>query len=348
MRNFTPNILALLASLIVSVVLSIVLLLIDYYSIDKFPAWHYLIVFSASFLITFLVIRNILRDFIYNKIKLIYKTIHELKSSREYTSQNLNLNSDVFKDVNREVLSWAADKRNEIEQLKQLEQYRREFVGNVSHELKTPVFNIQGYILTLLDGGMDDPKINKDYLKRAANSVERMISIIEDLQDISQLEAGELNLYFDKFDVVSLAKDLFEGLKMKADMAKIRLVFKENYDKPIYVMADKDRIRQVFTNLLVNSMKYGNDGGTTEIRFFDMDENILVEIADNGIGIEKQHLPRLFERFYRVDKGRSRNQGGTGLGLAIVKHIIEAHKQTINVRSTPGVGSTFSFTLKKA
>jgi len=228
-----------------------------------------------------------------------------------------------------------------------LEAYRREFVGNVSHELKTPIFNIQGYILTLLDGGLQDETINLDYLTRASKSVERMISIIEDLDAISQMETGELSLYFEKFDIVALVYELFLGMEMKASSRKINLKFAENYSRAINVSADKNHIRQVITNLIVNSIKYGKNDGTTQVKFTDLYQHVVIEISDNGMGIAKHHLPRIFERFYRVDKGRSRDHGGTGLGLAIVKHIIEAHNQTIDVKSTEGEGTTFIFTLKK-
>ncbi|MES2836408.1 MAG: ATP-binding protein [Bacteroidota bacterium] len=348
MKNQSPSNIALLSSLVVGFVISLIFSALVYFFTNQMQWWLPLVFFALSFLICFGIFSYILREFIYDKIRLIYKNIHELKSTKDFTSKNVDISKDIFKEVDKEVVRWAEDKKNEIEELKKLEIYRREYIGNVSHELKTPIFNIQGYILTLLEGGLEDPNINRDYLQRSSRSVDRMISIIEDLETISQLEANELQLYMDKFDIVQLAKDVFRGLEMRAETRNIKLVFNQNYDKPIKVYADKDRIRQVFTNLIVNSIKYGKEDGLTEVRFYDMDQNILVEVSDNGPGISKQHLPRLFERFYRVDKGRSRDQGGTGLGLAIVKHIIEAHQQTINVRSTEGVGSTFSFTLKKA
>jgi two-component system phosphate regulon sensor histidine kinase PhoR len=243
-------------------------------------------------------------------------------------------------------LAWAEDRKDEIERLKKLEVYRKEFLGNVSHELKTPIFNIQGYVLTLLDGGLEDPSINRNYLERAEKSIDRMITIVDDLEAISQLETGELQIDQERFDIVALAKDVADAQEMKATARGIILTFPED-SKPIFVYGDRFRIRQVFVNLIVNSVKYGKEYGETKIRFYDVGENIVIEIADNGIGIEKQHLARLFERFYRVDKSRSREQGGTGLGLAIVKHIIEAHGQTINVMSTEGAGTVFTFTLKK-
>jgi two-component system phosphate regulon sensor histidine kinase PhoR len=261
---------------------------------------------------------------------------------------DLTLDKDIISKVNEEVTEWAQDRRQEIEELKKLEAYRREFIGNVSHELKTPLFNIQGYILTLLDGGLDDPTINKEYLERSSKNIERMISIVEDLEVISRFETGEMKLDMINFDIVELSTDVIELLEVKAKKKNIRLNLAREYEKPLFVNADKERIRQVLINLVDNSIKYGTDGGKTKVGFFDMDENILIEVTDNGLGVDSKDIPRLFERFFRVDKSRSREQGGSGLGLAIVKHIIEAHHQTINVRSTIGVGTTFAFTLQKA
>lgn len=250
-------------------------------------------------------------------------------------------------NLNKEILAWADDRKDEIDRMKKLEVYRKEFLGNVSHELKTPIFNIQGYVLTLLDGGLEDENINRDYLMRAERSVDRMITIVDDLEAISQLETGELQLEPERFDIVALSKDILDAQEMKATGKGIILSLGEGGSKPIFVYADRFRIRQVLTNLVVNSVKYGKEYGETRIDFYDRGETILIEVTDNGIGIGKEHLPRLFERFYRVDKSRSREQGGTGLGLAIVKHIIEAHDQTISASSTEGEGTTFSFTLAK-
>jgi two-component system phosphate regulon sensor histidine kinase PhoR len=347
MKKLTPGNIVLLCSLVVYMLVGILSLVFQYVFNDTIN-WGFSFLLSASsFVACYLLLRVILRRFIFERIKLVYRSIHDLKTGNLPVRKEVNMDEDVFHDVDTEVQAWAEFNRNEIEQLKKLEIYRREFVGNVSHELKTPIFAIQGYILTLLDGGLEDKTININYLQRAASNVDRMISIVEDLESISQLDAGQLKLYPEKFDVVALAKEVVMALEMKAESRGVKLVFREEYE-PIRVTGDKEKIRQVFTNLIVNSIKYGKEQGTTELRFYDMDENILVEIADDGIGIAKHHLPRLFERFYRVDKGRSREEGGTGLGLAIVKHIIEAHNQTINVRSTEGVGSTFAFTLRKA
>lgn len=299
------------------------------------------------FLIVFFIIRYSVENFIYEKIRVIYKTIHQFKKSTQEPKKP-SLGRDAIEKVNQEVMRWQKDTHQQIEDLKQRAQYRREFIGNVSHELKTPVFNIQGYILTLLDGAVEDPQINKKYLERTEASVNRLINIVEDLEDISQLESGSLKLKQDRFDVAKLAREIVDQLEMKAQKKGIRLFFRKKYDSPINVIADHQRIRQVFTNLIDNSIKYGSPRGSTKISFFDMHDHILCEVTDNGPGIPESSLPRVFERFYRTDKARSREKGGTGLGLAIVKHIIEAHDQTINVRSKEGTGTTFAFTLKKA
>ena len=231
--------------------------------------------------------------------------------------------------------------------MKKDDNYRREFIGNVSHELKTPIFNIQGYLQTLIDGGLNDENINLKYLKRANKSVDRMINIIDDLEVISRLETEHDELDFQKFNIEELVHEIFDLMEMKASEMNINLKLK-NESQGVTVVADRNKIQQVLMNLVSNSIKYGKDGGDVIIRFFDMHNNMLIEVSDNGIGIAQESLDRLFERFYRVDKNRSREIGGTGLGLAIVKHILEGHNQTINVRSTKGKGSTFSFILPKA
>lgn len=257
------------------------------------------------------------------------------------------MSEDVFGRIRQEVIDWDKRNRKEIARLTDQEKFRREFLGNVSHELKTPIFSIQGYILTLLEGGLEDKKINRNFLLKAEKSINRMIEMVDDLDEISKLESNRMVLDIKRFDLLALTKEIIESLEYKAKKKKISL--RMNTDqKNIFVKADPARISQVITNLLVNSINYGKEDGRTTVKFFDLDENVLVEVGDNGRGIEAEHLPRLFERFYRVDKGRSRSDGGSGLGLAIVKHIMEAHQQTINVRSKVGEGSVFSFTLEKA
>jgi len=251
--------------------------------------------------------------------------------------------------LTREIDKYAKDKKLEIETLKVREEYRKEFMGNVSHELKTPLFTVQGYILTLLDGAMEDEKIRKKYLQRANKGVERLIYIIKDLDMITKLEVGDLRLNKEVFDIVEVVEGVFELFEMKASKKKITLTFDMDYKEPIMVYGDKERIQQVLTNLIVNSIKYGHEKGTTEVSIENLIKNkAIIRVTDNGEGIDEKDLPRLFERFYRVDKSGSRKEGGSGLGLSIVKHIIEAHEEKIYVESQLGVGSEFSFTLEKA
>lgn len=304
-----------------------------------------LLVFISVFLIVFYSLNN----FIFKKLKPIYKTIKSINYSEAGLKQSIDeMNDNLIQDVQTDVLTWAKRKTREIKQLRQLEKYRREFLGNVSHELKTPIFNIQGYVSTLLDGGLEDETINRLYLERTDKSVYRLISIVNDLESISRLESGELKLEIEKFNVAQLVEDVLEDHEMLSKERNIKLKMARTSDKPINVLGDKKRILDVLNNLLINSIKYGKEKGTTTIGFHDMEDSVLIEISDNGIGISKKDLPRIFERFYRTDKSRSREMGGTGLGLAIVKHIIEAHNQTINVRSELNLGTAFTFTLEKA
>ncbi len=305
-----------------------------------------IILTGVFFAVQYSIAVYILRKYINNKIEPIYKVIRDKPVSG--TSNNAgNQNGDIIADVRKEVEEWVKNQAQEITRLKDLERYRKEFVGNVSHELKTPIFNIQGYILTLLEGGLDDPKINKLYLKRTEKSIDRMISIVEDLESITKLESGELKLRIENFDLVKLIDDVFEMEMMMSNERKIQLLL-DRPAKAIMVRADKKRIMEVMTNLVANAIKYGKKGGFVKISFYDLKDTVMVEVMDNGIGVEKNDLHRIFERFYRADKSRSREQGGTGLGLSIVKHIIEAHKQTINVKSVVDEGTTFTFTLEKA
>ncbi len=296
--------------------------------------------------VSFFLIQYFISNFIYEKIKPIYKTINSFRAGQ--TAEISAKKGDYFNQVNTEVANWMEGKTRELQRLKQLEVYRKEYLGNVSHELKTPIFNIQGYILTLLEGGIDDPDINMLYLKRTEKSIDRMINIIEDLEAISKLEAGELKLNYSHFNLISFIDEVCELQEMRAQNKNITIRCPKLNEKPVMVYADKERIFQVLSNLVVNSINYGVKGGKTTVKYYDMDNCILVEVKDNGTGIAEKDLPRVFERFYRADKSRSRDQGGTGLGLAIVKHIIEAHMQNINVSSTLGKGSSFTFTIQKS
>jgi two-component system phosphate regulon sensor histidine kinase PhoR len=310
---------------------------------------HFVIVFSFVFLLASFLTYYLVDVYLRDRIKLVYKVIHQFKLSKNLKeSIGDNMGDDPLSEMETQVKDWVTDKSREIEDLKKLEQFRKEFLANLSHELKTPIFNIQGYVHTLLDGAMDEPEVMRHFLERTAKSIDRLNNLVDDLDEISKIERGEVAMQKEIFDITQLAKEVLESMELKAQAKQVVLGVAKGFDRPFFIYADKEKIRQVITNLIDNSVKYGNEGGSTTASFYDMDDNILVEITDNGIGISEEHLPRLFERFYRIDKHRSREQGGTGLGLAIVKHIIEAHEQTINVRSTVGVGTTFAFTLQKA
>ncbi len=304
-----------------------------------YPLVTMLIVFLTVYISTNLILKRGTAE----RAKILFDSINK---SPESISER-----DTYKlinEVNQEVLSFASNQTREIGRLKEMEQYRKEYIGNVSHELKTPIFNIQGYVLTLLDGGLEDPKINRKYLERTEKSINRLISIIDDLETISRHEAGELKLERENFNIVQLVEEVFEAQEVRAKKREIKLLFDKKYKKPILVSADKMRIFQVLSNLITNSIYYGKAGGRTRISFTEERYKVLVEVNDDGLGIAPNDIQRVFERFYRVDKSRSREQGGTGLGLAIVKHIIEAHNETIRVKSKLNKGSSFIFSLHKA
>lgn len=298
------------------------------------------IIFGLSFLILQLRVR-----------KLFFERIRQIYEDLEFETDSLIKTSPIDSDMNsfsRDLEEFVKLKRTEIETLKKEGIYRKEFVGNVAHELKTPLFSVQGYISNLLDGAMDDKELLKKYLKRAEKSVDRLTFIIKDLDLITQLESSTLKLKVTSFDIIKLTEEIIEDLEISASKRNIKIIFNKNYDKQILVEADKNRIEQVITNLVSNSINYGSEKGTTEISFESNVEKIIVKVNDNGEGITEENMPRLFQRFFRVDVSRSRSQGGSGLGLAIVKHIIDAHNENIYVQSTVGVGSEFSFSLKKS
>lgn len=345
MKTHSSRELTIYISAILTILAALFMFLISQFT----PNLIVIIGFSLIFFgLAFFLILFVINKYIFEKIRPVYKTIKDLPLSGKKMEEKTLDSTNLLSNVRFEVEEWAKTQLKEIERLKELERYRKDFVGNVSHELKTPIFNIQGYILTLLEGGIDDPKINMLYLKRTEKSIDRMVSIVEDLESITKLESGELQLNFVKFDIVKAVTDAIEMEQWQAEERKIEIGFKNKPEKPVFVKADKKRILEVLTNLIVNGIKYGKEGGFVNVSFHDLDENIMVEVTDNGIGIAKKDLPRIFERFYRVDKSRSREQGGTGLGLSIVKHIIEAHNQSINVRSVADQGTTFNFTLEKA
>lgn len=331
---------ALYITLFLTLILSVFL-----YVSNNLHIWWILLFAISSYLFAFFVIQYRIEHFIYRRVKKIYDDLTLLESS---SFSKKGITTDMA-TLTQEIDKYARDKKLEIETLKVREEYRKEFLGNVSHELKTPLFTVQGYIETLMDGAVNDENVRGKYLKQANKGVERLIYIIKDLDMITKLEAGDLNLKLETFDVVEVVRNVFELLEMKASKKKITLTFDMEYDKPIMVVADKDRIQQVITNLVVNSIKYGHQKGTTEVSVENLIKNkVIVRVTDNGEGIAKENIPRLFERFYRIDKSRSRKEGGSGLGLSIVKHIIEAHNEKIYVESELGVGSEFSFTLEKA
>jgi two-component system phosphate regulon sensor histidine kinase PhoR len=305
----------------------------------------FLSVFAFSlYLFSFLVIQYRVEVFIYRRVKKIYDDVSFLESA---TLINQPITTDMA-TLTREVKKFATDKKMEIETLKIREEYRKEFLGNVSHELKTPLFTVQGYILTLLDGAMNDKTLRKKYLQRAEKGVERLTYIVQDLDMISKLEMGDLNLSFGTFNIVQVTQSVFDLLEMKSEKKNIILSFDNKYSKPIIVAGDQEKIQQVITNLVVNAIKYGKKNGFVEVGFEEKNGKVIVRVKDNGEGIEKQNIPRLFERFYRVDKSGARSEGGSGLGLSIVKHIIEGHNGKIHVQSQIDTGSEFSFTIEKA
>lgn len=307
-----------------------------------------LIVAGTALLACFFLVRYVLERFVFRKIKLIYKIINESKRNPNMDNKVFNIDEFSIESVNEEVAEWAKKKESEIAYLTDLEDYRRSYLGNISHELKTPIFSIQGYLHTLKEGGLYDETVNMKYLDRALSNLDRLEDIVMDLETINKLESGAEELSIETFDIKELALDTMKDLEVMADQKNISFKLKEGATKSFNVKADREKIRQVFTNLFSNSIKYGSEqGGLTKVGFYDMADKVLIEVSDNGVGIDGDHIKHLFDRFYRVDKSGSRHRGGAGLGLAIVKHIIEAHQQNINVRSTPGIGSTFGFTLKK-
>jgi len=310
-------------------------------------SWQFLVIFAVLVaLFSYFVMQYRAEHFIYRRLKKIYDEVSILDSSNFYEA-SVTTNME---DLTREVKKFAINRKQEIENLKERENYRREFMGNVSHELKTPLFTVQGYIDTLLDGGaIKDKTLRKKYLERAQIGVERLVYIVEDLDMISKLEMGEVKFKFEKFDIIQLIQEVFDLLEMTADKKNIILMFDQKYTTPVYVIADKGSTQQVLTNLIINSIKYGKENGTTEVAVENLTESkIIVRVRDNGEGIEEKNLTRIFERFYRIDKSGSRAEGGSGLGLSIVKHIIEGHNQKLYVQSQIDVGSEFSFTLDKA
>jgi two-component system phosphate regulon sensor histidine kinase PhoR len=341
-KNISPGQLSFLTALIISIPVSIGIYFFE-------NSWNAALLFFLILLTgSYAVISFTLERFIYRKIKLIYKFISQTKATkREETYYKYILPKKSIDEVREDVEEWAGKRNEEIEMLKRTEQYRKEFLQNLSHEFKTPVFAIQGYVESLLDGAMNNPEINKNFLEKASKNVERLSTLLKDLDEISKLEMGELLLYKQNFIIQDLVKEVYEGISIKGDKHNIQLGIKKGCESPLMVFADKEKIRQILINLVENSIKYGKQNGTVTASIYKTDEKrILIEISDDGIGISENDLSRIFERFYRTGEGRSRDVSGSGLGLSICKHIIEAHGQSIHARSTEAVGTTIGFTLE--
>jgi two-component system phosphate regulon sensor histidine kinase PhoR len=342
-KNLRPSILILLGSLLY-LVLSITSALLFHLFVLELSPWVIIFIPVISALVVFILFYVLLKKFIQNRLHLIYKSIQTKQQVVPYKGSTID---NLISTVEIDVRNWQKNKNKEITKLRDQEQFRREFLGNLAHELKTPVFAVQGYILTLIEGGIDDQQVNVQFLERASRATERIVNILEDLDQIAKLEVDALKIEMRSFEIIDLIKEIVETLELKANEKNISLRFHNDLSS-IYVTADRNKISQVLTNLINNAISYGKIDGEVVISAVPIDDLVTIEVKDNGIGIDTEHFPRLFERFYRVEKSRNRNEGGTGLGLAIVKHIIESHQQSINVRSSIGIGSTFSFSLKKS
>ncbi len=340
-KNLSPQQLAAFTALVLSAPIALGIFIFK-------PLWWIAVLsFIIIFLGSFGLILFTLQTFIYRKIKLVYKLIYQTKASKreEFYYKNI-LPQKGIDEVREDVENWAEQKKKEIEALQENEVFRKEFLQNLSHELKTPIFSIQGYVDTLLSGALHNNEVNTKFLMSTARNVERLVNLVDDLDAISKLESGEQLLYYQNFVIQDLLKDVYDSLYLKTTEKDIRCIIKKGCEVPLVVYADKEKIRQVLINIVDNAIKYGKNGGIIEASFYKVDgKNVLIEISDDGAGIAEEHLPRIFERFYRTDLARSRKVGGSGLGLSICKHIIEAHHQTIHVRSKVDVGTTFGFTL---
>ena len=341
-KNLSPRQISAFTAIILSIPIAVIIFFLT-------TKWQIglaalIIILVGSYLLILLT----LEKFIYRKIKIIYKLIHQTKATkREEMYFKYILPQKSIDEVAADVEKWGEKQNEEIALLKQNEAYRKEFLQNLAHEFKTPIFAIQGYVDTLLGGAMEDPEVSKKFLENTAKNVERLANLMNDLDEISKLERGEQLLYKQNFVIQDLIKEVFESLSIKVNEKQIQPFIKKGCESPMIVFADKEKIRMVLINLLENANKYGRMNGAIMASVYKTDnDHVLIEISDDGIGIDEEHLPRIFERFYRTDAARSRDKGGTGLGLAICKHIIEAHNQRIHVRSTPDVGTTIGFTLE--
>ena len=345
MKNIKPIHLLIGGSGIIFILTLIVSFIINY-QIINFPLWVIIGLPILTALISFAVFYFFIKYFINDRLKILYRSIRKDKFTPG-NSVKFKITDDVIANAEKETQRWTEERNKEIVKLKEQEEFRREFLGNLAHELKTPVFSIQGYILTLLDGGLEDENVNRSFLERASKATDRMVNILDDLDQITKLEVNAFKIEMRSFEIKELITEVLDSLELIAKEKNITLKLHKDYNSK-YVIGDRSKIAQVLINLISNSIFYGKENGNTLIRLFSMDNIVTIEVSDDGPGIEPHHIPRLFERFYRVEKSRNRNEGGSGLGLAIVKHIIESHGQTISVRSTVGIGSTFSFSLDKS
>ena len=341
MLKIKSRLLLLIITLFISALISFVSLLL-LFGIDNIDFVDFTKVFLLTFLVVYILGNVYTRSFLYSKLKEISKDILPEKNISQTVTTNME-------ELVTEIKDYDSKRKSEFSEMKKLESFRREFIGNLAHEIKTPLFTSQSYILTLLDGAIKDENVNIKYLKTASKAIDRLNLIVKDLDLITKIESGESILNKNKFDIINLTENVFEMLEFTAKKKKIKLTVNKDKGLETKVIADKEKIEQVLTNLIDNSIKYGKDYGTTEIVIQSLNEDkIIVRVTDNGVGFEKENYTRIFERFFRVDRSGSRSAGGSGLGLAIVKHIIDAHDEKIYVESEFGVGSEFSFTLEKS
>ena len=339
--KFKTRFLLISLSFIVSVLISLIFVSIIKYS-NQLNYLEFSLIVIISLIIIYIFGLIYTRLFLYNKMKEISKDILPSKNISQTVTSNMD-------DLVDEIKDYDTKRKSEFSEMKKQESFRREFIGNLAHEIKTPLFTSQSYILTLLDGALDDKTVNKKYLKTASKAIDRLNLIVKDLDLINKIESGESNLNKSKFDIIQLIQNVFEMLDFSAKKKNIEMIVEYENNPPELVLADKEKIEQVLTNLVDNSIKYGKNNGTTEIVVQDLiEDKIIVRVTDNGIGFKKEDYNRIFERFYRIDKSGNRSSGGSGLGLAIVKHIIDVHDEKIYVESQNGVGSEFSFTLEKS
>jgi two-component system phosphate regulon sensor histidine kinase PhoR len=326
-------------------VLAVIIALISFFFFEKFGIAITIVSVVSLFVVFFFVIQYRVEYFIYRRVRKIYDDVSLLEIE---DLQRQSVTTDM-ETLSKSVQKFAEGKRIEIQNLTERDSFRRDFLGNVAHELKTPLFTVQGYLLTLIEGALYDKDILEKYLDRANKGVERLVAIVKDLDMIAKLETDVLKMNMQPFNILELVQNVFDLFEMRAKKRNITLVFDRIYEFPIFVTGDVERIEQVLINLVVNSIKYGKIGGITKVGVDNYNEDkFIIKVSDDGEGVKQEHLSRLFERFYRVDQSRSRDQGGSGLGLSIVKHLIEAHNENILLKSTYGEGSEFSFTLKKA